>query len=52
MEQPAPGVTLMSDGTGIYEAALARGLVDLSCKSGQGVFAIALDAVWDDLEGT
>ena len=42
-------MTLMSDGAGIYEAHSPEAVVDL-LKKGQGVFAISLDAVWDDLE--
>jgi len=42
------GVTLMSDGNRIYAAQSPEEIVDLLQK-GQGVFAIALDRVWDDL---
>jgi DNA-binding transcriptional MerR regulator len=45
------GVTLMSDGERIYEAATPEAVVDLLAQ-GQGVFAIAVDKVWDDLEGS
>jgi hypothetical protein len=41
----------MSDGRGVYEAHSAEAVIDLLQK-GQGVFAIALDQVWSDLEGT
>lgn len=51
MELPPHGVTLMSDGTGIYEAHSPEAVVDL-LKKGQGVFAIAVDRVWSDLEGS
>ena len=44
------GVTLMSGGVRIYEAATPEAVVDLLAQ-GQGVFAIAVDKVWDDLEG-
>ena len=44
------GVTLMSDGVRIYEAATPEAVVDLLAQ-GQGVFAIAVDKVWNDLEG-
>ena len=51
-EQRVPhGVTLMSDGRGVYEAHSPEAVIDLLQK-GQGVFAIALDQVWSDLEGT
>jgi len=48
--RPAHGVTLFSDGTRIYEAASPDAVVDLLAQ-GQGVFAIAVDKVWMDLEG-
>jgi DNA-binding transcriptional MerR regulator len=51
MDRPPHGVTLMSDGKGVYEAHSPEAVIDLLNK-GQGVFAIALDKVWDDLEGT
>jgi hypothetical protein len=40
----------MSDGRGVYEAHSPEAVVDL-LQRGQGVFAIALDKVWSDLEG-
>ncbi len=49
MDRRPHGVTLMSDGHGVYEAHSPEAVVDL-LKNGQGVFAISLDAVWDDLE--
>jgi DNA-binding transcriptional MerR regulator len=49
MDERPYGVTLMSDGAGIYEAHSPEAVVDL-LKNGQGVFAISLDAVWNDLE--
>lgn len=49
MERPIAGVTLMSDGNGVYEAHSPEAVIDL-LQSGQGVFAIAIDKVWDDLE--
>jgi DNA-binding transcriptional MerR regulator len=51
MKRPASGVTLMSDGARIYEADSPEAVVDLLAR-GQGVFAIAVDKVWMDLEGT
>ena len=51
MKRPPHGVTLMSDGRGVYEAHSPEAVIDLLQK-GQGVFAIALDRVWNDLEGT
>ncbi|MEA2555285.1 MAG: hypothetical protein QOI60_616 [Actinomycetota bacterium] len=50
MKRRPHGVTLMSDGEGIYEAHSPEAVIDLLNK-GQGVFAIALDGVWTDLEG-
>jgi DNA-binding transcriptional LysR family regulator len=49
MDRRPHGVTLMSDGRGVYEAHSPEAVVDL-LKGGQGVFAISLDAVWSDLE--
>jgi len=49
MEQPLTQVTLMSDGQGVYEAHSPEAVVDL-LRQGQGVFAIAVDRVWEDVE--
>jgi DNA-binding transcriptional MerR regulator len=49
MDRRPHGVTLMSDGRGVYEAHTPEAVVDL-LKDGQGVFAISLDAVYSDLE--
>jgi len=49
MERPVAGVTLMSDGRGVYEAHSPEAVIDL-LRQGQGVFAIAVDRVWDDME--
>jgi DNA-binding transcriptional MerR regulator len=49
MDRPLTEVTLMSDGRGVYEAHSPEAVVDL-LRSGQGVFAIAIDRVWDDVE--
>ncbi len=49
MKKRPHGVTLMSDGVGVYEAHSPEAVVDL-LKNGQGVFAISLDAVWSDLQ--
>jgi DNA-binding transcriptional MerR regulator len=51
MGRPPSGVTLMSDGAGVYEAHSPEAVVDL-LRKGQGVFAIAVDKVWSDLEIT
>jgi DNA-binding transcriptional MerR regulator len=44
-------VTLMSDGARIYACESEEEIIDL-VKKGQGVFAIALDKVWDDLSSS
>lgn len=49
MDQPVTGVTLMSDGQGVYEAHSPEAVIDL-LRQGQGVFAIAVDRVWEDVE--
>jgi DNA-binding transcriptional MerR regulator len=49
MGQPAAGATLFSDGKGVYQADSPEAVVDL-LRKGQGVFAIAVDKVWSDLE--
>jgi DNA-binding transcriptional MerR regulator len=49
MDRPISGVTLMSDGKGVYEAHSPQAVVDL-LRKGQGVFAIAVDRVWQDME--
>lgn len=51
MDRPLHGVTLMSDGQRVYEADSPEAVVDL-LERGQGVFAIAVGRVWDDLEGS
>ena len=51
MKRKPHGVTLMSDGRGVYEAHSPEAVIDL-LRKGQGVFAIALDQVWTDLETT
>jgi DNA-binding transcriptional MerR regulator len=43
-------VTLMSDGVSVYEFTSADDVVDL-LQGGQGVFAIALGRVWQEVEG-
>ncbi|MFM8999540.1 MAG: MerR family transcriptional regulator [Actinomycetota bacterium] len=51
MKTPAHGATLVSDGNRIYAVDSPDAVVDLLAK-GQGVFAIAIDRVWSDLEGS
>ena len=51
MGEAPHGVTLFSDGERIYEAATPEAVIDLLAQ-GQGVFAIAVDKVWTDLEGS
>jgi DNA-binding transcriptional MerR regulator len=45
------GITLMSDGASVYACESEDEVIDL-VKRGQGVFAIALDKVWEDLSGS
>jgi DNA-binding transcriptional MerR regulator len=51
LKKPPLGTTLVSDGNRIYSVESPEEVVDL-LASGQGVFAIAVDKVWTDLEGT
>lgn len=51
MKTPAHGATLVSDGARIYAVDSPDAVIDLLAK-GQGVFAIAIDRVWSDLEGS
>ncbi len=51
MNTQLQGITLMSDGSSIYACESEDEIIDL-VKRGQGVFAIALDKVWDDLSGS
>ena len=51
LKRPPLGTTLVSDGNRIYSVDSPEEVVDL-LASGQGVFAIAVDKVWTDLEGT
>jgi DNA-binding transcriptional MerR regulator len=43
-------VTLMSDGVSVYEFTSPDDVVDL-LQGGQGVFAIALGRIWQEVEG-
>jgi DNA-binding transcriptional MerR regulator len=45
------GITLLSDGTTVYECASAEEIVDL-LQGGQGVFAIAVTSTMRELTGT
>ncbi|OFW78883.1 MAG: hypothetical protein A2Z48_09940 [Actinobacteria bacterium RBG_19FT_COMBO_70_19] len=51
LKEPPLGTTLISDGSRIYAVDSPGVVVDLISK-GQGVFAIAVDKVWTDLEGS
>ena len=51
LKEPAIGTTLVSDGNRIYSLESPDEVVDLLAK-GQGVFAIAVDKIWTDLEGS
>jgi DNA-binding transcriptional MerR regulator len=44
------GITLMSDGVSVYECTSDDDVVDL-VRGGQGVFGIAIGAVWSDVQG-
>ncbi len=44
-------ITLMSDGSTIYECSSADEIVDL-LQGGQGVFGIAVHKVWHEVEGS
>jgi len=44
-------MTLMSDGVSIYECSSADEIVDL-LQGGQGVFGIAINRVWSEVEGS
>jgi DNA-binding transcriptional MerR regulator len=44
------GITLMSDGISVYECTSDDDVVDL-VRGGQGVFGIAIGAVWSDVRG-
>ncbi|MGW3075287.1 MULTISPECIES: MerR family transcriptional regulator [unclassified Kitasatospora] len=45
------GMTLMCDGATVYECTTPQQVVDL-LKGGQGIFGIAVGAVWQELELT
>lgn len=51
MKTQPTSVTLMSDGQRVYACESEDEIIDL-VKRGQGVFAIALDKVWDDLSSS
>ena len=44
-------MTLMSDGSSIYECASPEEIIDL-LQGGQGVFGIAINRVWNEVEGS
>ena len=45
---PPSSLTLLSDGVGVYASESPEEIVDLLAK-GQGVFAIAVNRVWDEV---
>jgi DNA-binding transcriptional MerR regulator len=51
LNQEPEGVTLMSDGQRIYACESPDEVMDL-LQRGQGVFGIAIDKVWTDVEGS
>jgi DNA-binding transcriptional MerR regulator len=51
LKEPPQGLTLLSDGNKVYAAESPGEVMDLLQK-GQGVFALAMDKVWSDVEGS
>jgi DNA-binding transcriptional MerR regulator len=51
LKEPPQGLTLLSDGNKVYASTSTDEVIDLLQK-GQGVFAIAVDKVWSDVEGS
>jgi DNA-binding transcriptional MerR regulator len=51
LKAPLEKVTLLSDGRSIFAATKEREIIDL-LQRGQGVFAIALGKVYEDIEGS
>jgi len=51
LKEPPLGTTLVSDGSRIYAVESPEAVVDL-VRGGQAVFAIAVDRLWTDLQGT
>jgi len=51
LKEPPSGLTLMSDGNKIYACESPGEVMDL-LQRGQGVFGIAVDKVWSDVEGS
>lgn len=51
LRKPPHGLTLLSDGTKIYACESPDEVMDL-LQRGQGVFGIAVDKVWSDVEGS
>ena len=51
LKKPPSGLTLMSDGNKIYACESPTEVMDL-LQRGQGVFGIAVDKVWSDVEGS
>jgi hypothetical protein len=51
LKKPPSGLTLMSDGNKIYACETPGEVMDL-LQRGQGVFGIAVDKVWSDVEGS
>jgi DNA-binding transcriptional MerR regulator len=51
LKEPPSHLTLLSDGNKVYAAESPNEVIDL-LQRGQGVFAIAVDKVWSDVEGS
>jgi DNA-binding transcriptional MerR regulator len=50
-QEALPGITLMSDGATVYECVSGHEVVEL-LQGGQGIFGIAVGAVWREVEAT
>jgi DNA-binding transcriptional MerR regulator len=51
LKEAPQGLTLMSDGNKVFASKSPDEVIDL-LQRGQGVFAIAMDKVWSDVEGS
>ncbi|MGH2685061.1 MAG: MerR family transcriptional regulator [Actinomycetota bacterium] len=51
LKEPPSKLTLLSDGNKVFAAESPDEVIDL-LQRGQGVFAIAVDKVWSDVEGS
>ena len=51
LKEPPQHLTLLSDGNKVFAANSPDEVIDL-LQRGQGVFALAVDKVWSDVEGS